>query len=265
LKEDSENSQGQLSSELQARKLESEITKNKAERDKLNIEAKLYAKNVKCFLIKWVVAGIVAAGLLAVWAIGYFEPIISRKQEMASLDNEIQKRRNELRALELAGENKTLKTKLAQSIETAENLKARLASLANLYDSLSAVYEITSEQRKQYVQEASSAREEVAALTSEIDVLRKRQQDADVRAKQIISSSGLKSYKVILILPSTMSDAEIFVDGEPATILDRTLSVVTILVTEKETNHRITVKKGDRICTKEQLIRQDNLTIYPCQ
>lgn len=72
-------------------------------------------------------------------------------------------------------------------------------------------------------------------------------------------------YDVILFIPSAMSGGDILVDGQPAAIIDQKLMMVTIRVEAKETNHQITIKKGDQSCTKEILIRQNNLRLQPCQ
>jgi hypothetical protein len=68
-------------------------------------------------------------------------------------------------------------------------------------------------------------------------------------------------YEVILVIPSIMSDPEIFVDDERAEIVEQNLTVIKIRVMQKEGNHRITVKKGDKCITKEQSIRRNNLIL----
>jgi hypothetical protein len=74
-----------------------------------------------------------------------------------------------------------------------------------------------------------------------------------------------KTYEVTLVLPSRMSDAEILIDGKPAAILERTLTVVKIGVEEKRTAHEIMVKKGNVSCVKRQWIRKSGEIFYPCQ
>lgn len=73
------------------------------------------------------------------------------------------------------------------------------------------------------------------------------------------------AYEVTLVLPSRLSDAEILIDGQPAVILQRTLTVVKIRVAEKQQPHEITVKRGDESCTKRQWIRRSGDILYPCQ
>lgn len=73
-----------------------------------------------------------------------------------------------------------------------------------------------------------------------------------------------ETYNVILLIPSTMTGAEILVDDKPARIVAQSPNVVRIRVEEKDTSHRITLRKGENSCTTEVLIRQDNLRVFPC-
>ncbi len=73
-------------------------------------------------------------------------------------------------------------------------------------------------------------------------------------------------YTVRLLLPARMNGAEIFVDGQPALLVQQTATVVTVQVSRKATGHQFTARKGEDVCSKPpQLIRENNVIIYPCQ
>lgn len=73
-------------------------------------------------------------------------------------------------------------------------------------------------------------------------------------------------YTVKLVLPSRMSGADIYVDGQPATILEQTHTVVIIRVEKKQENHQfIAQKTNEQPCTKTQLIQKNDETIFVCQ
>ena len=140
-------------SDVNLRRLESEIAKNKAERQKFEIEAEEIRKRL---IQKWYegrifvqtgIGAIVAAALIAAWFVGFFEPILSHKQNierlknnMLSLENERQKRQNKAQQEDneritssfrkdlasLKQENKTFLEALAKSKQQAEAQKALL-------------------------------------------------------------------------------------------------------------------------------------------
>jgi hypothetical protein len=80
-------------------------------------------------------------------------------------------------------------------------------------------------------------------------------------------NSNVKTYDVILVIPSDMSDAEIFVDGKPANIIKRTPTIIKIRVKAKATgvNHQFSVKKGNQSCTQKLVISESNLRVPICQ
>ncbi len=132
---DPRDSQNQPLSEAERRRLESEIAKNEAERIKLMYEANEAKKRLRQkwysgrFLVQATVGGLVASALLATWSIGYFGPILARKHEVASLDNQIQELRNELqrveneyRTREIAEQNEALKVDLSDAEKRAAEL-----------------------------------------------------------------------------------------------------------------------------------------------
>lgn len=81
----------------------------------------------------------------------------------------------------------------------------------------------------------------------------------------LLTDSQYETYEVILVLPSRMSDAKIFVDCKPANVITRTLTVITIRVLKSRLSHSIVIKKGESECRIDRLILQNNLRLQPCQ
>jgi len=149
-----ESSQNQSLSDAEKRRLESEIARNEAENRKLIAEFEdlewRRKWRIKGPLIKWGLAGFIAAGLFAIWCISYYEPMRQTKQINAELNNaklakenwtqtqinEQQRQENE--------EQKKINEKQRQENErlTNENrkkeadLKAAADNLKNIYDFL---------------------------------------------------------------------------------------------------------------------------------
>jgi len=88
--------QGNPLPETEKRIIESEIAKNGAEKTKPNLEAEEVQKRSSQrwysgrIFVRAVVGGIGASALIAAWMIGYFQPILSKKQELAELNNQIE-------------------------------------------------------------------------------------------------------------------------------------------------------------------------------
>lgn len=75
---------------------------------------------------------------------------------------------------------------------------------------------------------------------------------------------NVPKYEVTLLIPSQMSDADIFVDEMPAVIIDRQLTVVKILVKQKTQPTKIHLYKGEQKCAQTLLIHK-NMELTPCQ
>lgn len=129
------------------------------------------------YFARWVsqsvVAGIVAAGLLAAWMITYMQPIISRKQEIASLDALIQQKVNE--SEKIANEART--RVLSSQIETA---RTEFAKLAQLNRSLRGQQAAAAEQ-------AMKAQRQVAAQEKQLRELSQQTSIAQAERLRLIS------------------------------------------------------------------------------
>lgn len=81
--------------ELEALKLKAEIEKIKSENDEIKKRISHGIWNTKT-IIQTTVAGIVAAALISAWLVGYFQPIMGKKQELFELQNKIDATSNKL-------------------------------------------------------------------------------------------------------------------------------------------------------------------------
>ncbi len=83
------------------KRLEAEIHRIEAETAKLLAERIEIEKRVRTpwYLGRYVIGGIVAAGLLAAWIRIQVEPMITAKHELAAIGIEVAKKQNELQSL----------------------------------------------------------------------------------------------------------------------------------------------------------------------
>ncbi len=130
-------------------------------------------------------------------------------------------------------------------------------------------------------QDSSSQRPSELVVESLIDTVKdnsSHDKEPAKRQKSIISDSGSRHipkipiqsptqvfYEVILVVPSSMKDAMIFVDDEPAQVIENLPTFKTIRVKKKDSNSKIVVRKDGRICMKEQMILRSGLSITFCE
>ncbi|CAB1064712.1 hypothetical protein D1BOALGB6SA_9509 [Olavius sp. associated proteobacterium Delta 1] len=146
--------------EYEIEKLRSEIARNNAERDKLLREADEIHRRARGRLrgtLQAIVGGMVAAGLLSAWGIGYLKPILEKNKELALIENKVlsykterQRQSNEQEQQAIRTENEAISQRLrdleasnaslaeqrADAEELADNLKGQLVSLSKEYSAL---------------------------------------------------------------------------------------------------------------------------------
>ncbi len=88
--------------------------------------------------------------------------------------------------------------------------------------------------------------------TTEARVEKKDEKISDVR------------YKVKLIIPSNMAKATVFVDNEPAEIIERNLIFIEVRLRKKNSSHHFEIKDGPDSCSTDKLISQDNMQLTLC-
>ena len=79
----------------------------------------------------------------------------------------------------------------------------------------------------------------------------------------VADAAGI-TYDVALVVPSNMTNGDVYVDGQPAEIIDRTLIFINIRLRKKSGSHHIEIKNGDENCATDKLISQDNVQITLC-
>lgn len=213
MSEDGNNSQSQemLLADMETRRLETEILKNKAESEKLAIEAREIEKRLGQRWFSWkiliqsAVGGVVGSALLAAWLIGYFSPVLSAKQEIAKLENEklkiqaekqreendrIQKQLQELRSTleeqleSLKKQNEALQKAQAESEQRAKFLQAQLRDEYKRFRELAENQAISNE-KMQYAQLADNTGKVVDALEKQISQFKSEKIKIAARSEQI--------------------------------------------------------------------------------
>ena len=141
-----------------------------AELNKLNLENDETAKRLgqkwylSRVLIQVVVAGVIAGGLMVSWGIGYLQPILSKKQELADLTNKIQTVKNEMRIIvldsirqeitkqltSLAVVNDSLQSVQANSLQRATSLEEQLTKISGEYARLAKKKEVSDSDRSRF-------------------------------------------------------------------------------------------------------------------
>lgn len=79
--------------------------------------------------------------------------------------------------------------------------------------------------------------------------------------EKIVIEPPAKMFKIKLVMNSNMSNASIFVDGKPATIISSTPIVTTIQLAQKQTMHVLELRQDHKSCKRERLITADNQRI----
>lgn len=88
----------------------------------------------------------------------------------------------------------------------------------------------------------------------------------DVNLSVRASALGAGSYRVNLMIPTTMSDATVWLDDREARVLRRTATLITIEVPAGSSNHQIKVEmEGGLICATTVAITESVTTLTPCQ
>ena len=80
----------------------------------------------------------------------------------------------------------------------------------------------------------------------------------------IYSHTGTKVYfKITLLVPSDLNDAEILVDGRPADVITRNLTSVIIRMEKREISQKIVVRNSFRQCISRVFVDRDS-QLQPC-
>lgn len=165
--------------DIQKRKLQAEISKNQAETAKLKLETKELNSRISRkwykyrYIIRFIIGGIVAIGLFMAWFVSYFQPVMSKKYELAELDNEIQSKSNEDKTREL--------------YKNIASLRGKYLLLAASYDSLLIVNDLSDSVRERYEAFRRDAQNIADSLGEEIEERRNEGIDIERQTSHAIS------------------------------------------------------------------------------
>lgn len=113
---------------IEEERLQSEIVRNRAERRKLLLEAVETRQRLRIrwyqrrHIVQTTIAGVVAAGLLAIWIVEYFAPILSKETELQSINNEILKRKNERLSDQLSEKTRRLESSVIDATNASQTI-----------------------------------------------------------------------------------------------------------------------------------------------
>lgn len=200
-------------------RLHAETEKNEAERRKLTLEGDEIETRLKA---KWfegahsaqgIVAGIVAAALLSAWLVGYFQPLLKKGQELASLElkrleveiklkeqaltqqqaettrvtellaKENERVRSELQVL--VKQNEALQGGQRETIQLAERLKLDLQTASQRAREFSSKYAESDARRGELAEVARQSQLRAEAVTRELVTLRSATSATAARSERL--------------------------------------------------------------------------------
>ncbi|NNE76664.1 MAG: hypothetical protein HKN31_06275, partial [Pricia sp.] len=85
----------------------------------------------------------------------------------------------------------------------------------------------------------------------------------EISLEETTPSSNIK-YNVDLVVPSQMAQADVFVDGKPAEIVERGLISITVQIRKKETSHHFEIRSNGDRCFTDKLVSNDNIKLTLC-
>ena len=181
--------------DLEKQRLQSEIQRTDAERQKLLLEAEEVAKRTARawysgrFVVEATVAGVVASALIAAWVINYLQPILAAKQELTALEQQIEASTNKLVAEEnkrkaevltkendrvrsemivLSEKNRSLQQQQVRAAQRAEDLRKRLQEQSEIVQASIDEKSPDSQELSRLTSLANTYKAEVEQLTQEI-------------------------------------------------------------------------------------------------
>lgn len=172
-------------------------------------------------IIKFIIGGVVTAGLLAAWVVGYFQPILLKKYEIMRLENEKATLKQEMvdfqhkiteiqlqkASLALEEENKKIKNEIAALIEknkkldveltkavsTAESLKNGIASIQKSYQETIQSASISKIERQKIIDLEKKSAEEIAKLNTKIEQFQVDKRDLATNTSQLEKDLEIKN------------------------------------------------------------------------
>jgi hypothetical protein len=147
--------------ELEVEKLKCEISKIKTEEEEIRKRISEGVWNRKT-IIQTVVGGIVAAALISAWLVGYFQPIIGKKQELLELQNGINEAKNQREKDLLIIEKENLQ-------KSKKELEFKSKKLSEAFDKLSKDMKFTEKEKQIFAEEALKLKKETDELKTTLE------------------------------------------------------------------------------------------------
>jgi outer membrane protein OmpA-like peptidoglycan-associated protein len=179
-----ESSQSQPLSDLERRRIESEIARNEAECKKFIVETEEIRKRIpKKYYLFWQIIKtafkiIIAAGLLAIWVISYYEPMRQTKQINAELNNAklakenwTQTQVNEQQRLENEMQKKINEQQRQENERITNENRKKQAQLDAATDTLRSIYDFLTNKLKLSAKKPASIDDLLKSMEQRFSVL----------------------------------------------------------------------------------------------
>ena len=153
--------------------------------------------------------------------------------------------------------------KLQDSIQNFETTVADLSSqITNQQNKINDLDQLKT-QLEQDLAECPEAKITAIRFNEQVSKIFNANKDLKTKSDKLKNSSILKisTYNVKLIVPSNMLNANIYVDGKQANIINKSGVFITVRVKKKEGSHRFDIKDGTRQCTSNKLITRDAMEV----
>jgi hypothetical protein len=224
-------------SDVNLRRLESDITKNKAEQQKFEIEAEEISTrlNQKWYegriFIQTGIGAIVAAAIITAWFVGFIEPILNYKQDierlknnMLSLENDKQMQQNKAQREDneqltsslrkdlasLQKQNKAVQEAFAKSKQIAEEQKKLLEKRRSKLIA-------AGKERPQFAAKEQEYKKQIDSIDQRIQEIGKEQQSTKERSVKI-NRNAIYTANTAKLVRKDLWDWTVFVVGDDSTL-----------------------------------------------
>ncbi len=66
-------------------------------------------------------------------------------------------------------------------------------------------------------------------------------------------------YDVTLVVPSTLTKEDVYIDNKQAEVINRSLNTITVRLRKKSSSHHFEIKKGSQSCIADKMIEKDSM------
>lgn len=154
--------------------------------------------------------------------------------------------------------------KLHDSIRDFETTIAELSTqLTNQQNKINDLDDLKSQLEKD-LEACPDAQEASKKFNAQVTKIVDANKDLKYKSDKLINNNILKAitYTVKLVVPSNMVNANVYVDGKQANIINQSGIFITVSIVKKNSSHRFELKDGTKRCTVNRLITK-NATELP--